>query len=103
MERYTKEELWKFRNEISMLSVCESLLKLPVKSIEGVNRFQCPLCYEMRTSINPKTNLGRCFRCARNFNPIEIVMVAQDKGFLEAVRCLEGYVRCSAPPCTKLH
>ena len=62
---------------------------MPNKEIEGFFRFLCPLCREFNTATNPKTNLARCFRCKRNFNPIDLVMVVERCGFLDAVRFLE--------------
>jgi hypothetical protein len=43
------------------------------------------------TACHPKTNLGRCFRCQRNFNPIDLVMVVKGFCFQEAVRFLLDY------------
>jgi hypothetical protein len=43
------------------------------------------------TACHPKTNLGRCFRCQRNFNPIDLVMVVKGLCFQEAVQFLLAY------------
>ena len=44
---------------------------------------------DFNTAVNPRTNLGRCFRCERNFNAIELAMSAKKLGFLAAVQLLE--------------
>ncbi|WP_208596420.1 hypothetical protein [Desulfonatronospira thiodismutans] len=41
------------------------------------------------TACNPRTNLARCFRCERNFNPIDLVMVVKGLNFREAVEFLQ--------------
>jgi hypothetical protein len=61
-----------------------------VKISESYLRFLCPLCREFHTATNPRTNLARCFRCQKNFNPIDIVMITQRVDFTEAVRFLRG-------------
>ena len=43
----------------------------------------------MGLSTNPKTNLARCFRCEKNFNPIDMVMVVKRFNFVEAVEFLD--------------
>ena len=56
---------------------------------DGVILFVCPECSESQTSVNPKTNLARCFRCKLNWNPIDFTMVAGRMEFLEAYDYLE--------------
>ena len=63
-------------------------LNWPHKRREGQLAFLCPSCQEYRTAVNPQTNLGRCFHCERNFNPIDITMAIQDGAFVEAVTYL---------------
>ena len=53
-------------------------------------RFLCPLCREFNTAVNPRTNLGRCFRCEQNFNPIDMVMIVKGYSFLQAVEYLSS-------------
>ena len=89
MSRISASRLRELRNEIPIAEVIEAHLRLPSKEREGFLRFLCPLCREFNTAINPKTNLARCFRCERNFNPIDIVMVVEGCSFLEAVKRLE--------------
>ncbi len=59
----------------------------------GWLRFLCPCCGEFDTATNPWTNLARCFRCERNFNPIDLVMLERRASFLEAIRYLEKRVK----------
>lgn len=56
---------------------------------DGVILFVCPECSESETSVNPKTNLARCFRCERNWNPIDFTMDVGRMEFLEAYDYLE--------------
>jgi len=48
-----------------------------------------PICHEFQTAVNSKTNLARCFRCERNFNPIDMVMIIRGLGFVESVWYLQ--------------
>ena len=89
MSRYSKEELFEIRNFIPIRFVIEELLAIPGKDIEGVFRFLCPSCGEFQTGINPNSNLSRCFRCARNFNVIDLVMVDSKRSFLQSVEVLQ--------------
>ncbi len=43
---------------------------------------------EFNTAVNPKTNLGSCFRCERNYNPIDFVIEVQACNFREAIAYL---------------
>ncbi|MCK8601145.1 hypothetical protein [Desulfoferrobacter suflitae] len=56
--------------------------------------FRFPLCSEFQTATNPKTNLARCFRCQKNFNPIDIVMAVNCCNFREAVEMIDGLQDC---------
>jgi len=80
--------LRKLRNDIPINALIADLLDLPNKMSEGCFRFLCPVCREFVTATNPKTNLARCFRCERNFNPIDMVMVVKQMNFREAVEYL---------------
>lgn len=88
--RYSKEKLRKLRNEIPIAKLIADCLVIPWKLSEGYFRFLCPLCSEFNTATNPKTNLARCFRCQKNFNPIDIVMIAKQYNFPQAVEMLDG-------------
>lgn len=88
MKRFTDEQLRQVRNGVPVRLVIEALLQLPYKEIEGVYRFLCPVCREFETGINPHTNLARCFRCKKNFNPIELVMADKGLSFVQSVNLL---------------
>jgi DNA primase len=84
-ERFPPEMLRKLRNEIPINLLINEFLKLPIKQSEGYFRFLCPICSEFVTATNPKTNLARCFRCEKNFNPIDMVMTVKQVNFRSAV------------------
>ena len=88
MRRFSDSELRRLRNDIPVRWVIETLLQLPNKEVEGVYRFLCPLCNEFETGLNPKTNLARCFRCKKNFNPIELLMAGRALSFVQSVNQL---------------
>ena len=89
-ERFPPEMLRKLRNEIPINLLINEFLKLPIKQSEGYFRFLCPICSEFVTATNPKTNLARCFRCEKNFNPIDMVMTVKQVNFQSAVDYLAG-------------
>ncbi|MDZ7762100.1 MAG: CHC2 zinc finger domain-containing protein [Desulfovermiculus sp.] len=86
---YSKKELYQLRNEIPITVVIADVLDIPSKMIDGYFRFLCPLCSEFMTATNSKTNLARCFRCQKNFNPIDITMIVNKYTFKEAVGYLQ--------------
>jgi len=90
-QRFSSEELYELRNRVPMDLLIKRVLRIPSKEREGYVRFLCPLCNEFDTAINPKTNMGRCFRCGKNFNTIEMVMIEKKMGFVESVRFLKKY------------
>ena len=89
-QRYSSEELQRLRNKVLVNDVIVHILDMPSKVRDGYLRFLCPLCSEFLTACNPRTNLARCFRCERNFNPIDLVMVVKGLNFREAVEFLQG-------------
>lgn len=86
--RYAPGLLRSLRNDIDIQHVIAEVLDWPSKESEGYFRFLCPICSDFNSATNPKTNLGRCFRCQRNFNPIDFVMVANECTFIDAVEFL---------------
>lgn len=90
-QRYSSDYLRHLRNDIPIAILIADILAVPSKVSEGYFRFLCPLCGEFNTASNPDTNLARCFRCERNFNPIEMVMTVNRCNFLEAVRFLKDF------------
>jgi uncharacterized CHY-type Zn-finger protein len=85
---FTQHELYKLRNSIPLADVL-NVLKWPHKMRDGRVCFVCPQCSESLTAINQRTNLGRCFRCEINFNPIDLVMLINDYDFVAAVHFLQ--------------
>ena len=92
MGRYSSQLLRTLRNDIDIRPLIADVLDWPSKFSEGYFRFLCPLCSEFNCAVNPDTNLGRCFRCRRNFNPIDFVMVADECTFVEAVEFLRPLI-----------
>ena len=87
MKRLSDERLWALRNRVPINDViCE--LDMPAKEVEGYFRFLCPACHDSHTATNAETNLARCFRCRKNYNPIDLVMTVRRMSFLDAVRYL---------------
>ncbi|MBM3153223.1 MAG: hypothetical protein FJZ96_13640 [Chloroflexi bacterium] len=92
MPRYFPDELLRrLRNDISWATLLAELA-WPHKVREGQLAFLCPRCHECRSAVNPRTNLGRCFRCEINFNPIDFTMIVEDCDFVTAVHYLEPFL-----------
>jgi DNA primase len=85
--RFPASLLVRLRNEIAMERLVVRL-NWPCKHREGVFCFLCPRCGEFLSGVNRRTNLGRCFVCETNFNPIDFVMAATDRDFVSAVEFL---------------
>ena len=98
MSRITAARLHELRNQIPIDRLIEQYLRWPCKRREGLFRFLCPLCEEFHTATNPRTNLARCFRCQRNFNPLDFVMVVRGCDFLQAVSYLEPHLAQPTSP-----
>ena len=73
MSDYSPEYLRQLRNEIAWRDLLVRL-KWVHKIRERRLVFQCPRCRETLTAMNERTNLGRCFRCEENWNPIDFAM-----------------------------
>jgi len=80
----SRQRLRQLRNSVPIDGMFDKL-DIPTKRSEGQLRFLCPLCREFNTATNSKTNLARCFRCQKNYNPIDLVMVVTRSSFLQAV------------------
>lgn len=92
-KHFSSQELYKLRNSIPLDVLIKKELNIPSKISEGYFRFLCPLCNEFQTAINTKTNLGRCFRCEKNFNTIDMVMIWQNTGFIDSVKYLKTILK----------
>jgi hypothetical protein len=88
MIEYSPEYLRRLRNEVPWPELLVKL-KWNHKTREGRLVFQCPQCQEMLTSVNTRTNLGRCFLCKENWNPIDFTIEAWQLEFRSAVVVLE--------------
>jgi hypothetical protein len=86
---FSSDELFVLRNHIPIDTLIQKHLRLSSKSSEGYFRFLCPLCNEFQTAIKPQTNLARCFRCERNFNTIDMVIICKGLQFVEGVEYLK--------------
>ena len=73
------------------------------ESVAALDRNRWPDCSGMggrfapEYAINLKTNLARCFRCEKNFNPIDIVMIVNQIDFVETVTLLLDFQKKSVP------
>jgi len=83
-KRYSKELLWRIRNKIPMRAVI-AFLRVPWKKDIQLTRFLCPICKSFNTSIHYQVNLGHCFDCNENFNPIDFVEKHQKFNFRETI------------------
>ncbi len=98
-KRIDRQFLFRLRNHIPIEHIISDVLTIPHKTSEGHFRFLCPICSEFDTATNNKTNLARCFRCNNNFNPIDLVMIANRVIFLDAVSFLRPLLaNTHAPP-----
>jgi len=88
-QRFSPIFLRLLRNRIPIDTLITSTLNIPFKHSESYLRFLCPLCGDFHTATNPKTNLARCFRCQKNFNPIDMVIIVRHCSFVEAIRFLK--------------
>ena len=89
MPRHLSDEhLRRLRNDICWPSLLKRL-NWPHKQRQGQLAFLCPRCGEYLSAVNPATNLGRCFYCETNFNPIDFTMAVKDCDFMTAIRYLK--------------
>jgi hypothetical protein len=87
---FSSSQLYTLRNDINVQVLIEETLRIPSWMTEGCFRFLCPLCNGYDTAVNPKTNLARCFRCEKNFNTIDLVMVVRQADFVHSVKFLQS-------------
>jgi hypothetical protein len=87
---FSSRQLYTLRNDIDVRMLIENTLRIPCRLIEGYFRFLCPLCNTFDTAVNPKTNLARCFRCEKNFNTIDLVMLSRQVAFVQSVKFLQS-------------
>jgi hypothetical protein len=99
---FPRQLLYRLRNEIPMERLIVHHLDWPHKHREGRFCFLCTRCGELLATVNPRTNLGRCFRCDKNFNTIDLVMLITERDFVETVHFLEPLLP-PQPSTTKPH
>jgi hypothetical protein len=87
---FSSSQLYAMRNEINIEMLIEKTLDIPSAVTKGCFRFLCPLCNGFDTAVNPKTNLARCFRCEKNFNTIDLVMLIRKTNFVQSVKFLQS-------------
>ena len=81
--------LRRIRNNIPIKDCIMNLLNIEHKFREGHLRFLCLLCQDMHTSTSPYQNLALCFRCKKNFNPIDLYMLSTSQKFTRVIVQLE--------------
>lgn len=89
-KRFSEEELYEVRNKVPLRHVIEEILKIPHKVGEDRRyKFSCPICGCFETGINESNNLSRCFKCAKNFNSIDLIMQYSKRTFVDSVKLLQ--------------
>ena len=83
------EHLRRLRNEVPFPRLLDELQWPWKKRYDGVILFVCPKCSESLTSVNPKTNLARCFPCRMNWNPIDFLEYTTPMEFRQVVAYLD--------------
>jgi DNA primase len=91
MKRFPDNMLKRMRNEIKILFTIKSL-DVPYKRSQSRYLFLCPRCEDFNTSLHPKENLARCFKCKINFNPIDLTMEVRKWNFKQAVSYLKSFL-----------
>lgn len=86
-QRYNAELLRRIRNDIPIAWLIKHL-RWPCKMRMGQFVFVCPDCGETTTSVNPRTNLARCYPCQKNFNTIEFTMFIHQARFVDTIEYL---------------
>jgi len=87
---FSSSQLYAMRNQINIEILIEKTLAIPCAVTKGCFRFRCPLCNGFDTAVNSKTNLARCFRCEKNFNTIDLVMLIRKTNFVQSVKFLQS-------------
>lgn len=85
-------ELRYLRSELPIGAVIDDLRVASLRAGPRL-RFECPACRTFATNVHTRINLARCFRCARNYNPIDLTMAVRGITFLDAVRVLSELAR----------
>jgi hypothetical protein len=91
--RFSAQHLYRLRNFIPIDVLIAEKLSIPCKQSDGHLRFLCPLCRQFQTATMQKTNLARCFRCEKNFNTIDLVMLCQNTDFVHSAKFLAAVLQ----------
>ncbi len=91
-KRYDDELLRRLRNEIPIDWLIRHV-GWPNKQRDGKIVFVCPRCGEADSAVKRDTNLGRCFHCDTNFNPIDFMISARQYDFVQTVEFLSPLLR----------
>ncbi len=97
MTPFTKQQLFQVRNKIDIDWLINEKLNIE-RQFNGAWRFRCPLCQELNTATQKKTNLARCFSCQKNFNTIDIVIYTKNINFVPSVQFLLSLLGKKTPP-----
>jgi DNA primase len=98
--RFDDSLLRRVRNDIPIDWLIEHF-RWPFKRRLGQFVFLCPNCQEMRSDVKRDTNLGRCFHCETNYNPIDFMMSVRQCEFRDAVAYLTPFLPpAPSPPTT---
>lgn len=88
---FSRHELFILRNHIPVDILIKDGLKVSSRIMEGYFRFCCPVCREFNTGVNLRTNLARCFRCEKNYNTIDLVMLVRRSNFIHSIKFLKKF------------
>jgi hypothetical protein len=97
MTPFTKQQLFQVRNKIDIDWLFNEKLNIE-RQFNGAWRFRCPLCLELNTATQKKTNLARCFSCQKSFNTIDMVIYTKKINFVPSVRFLLALLDKKTPP-----
>ena len=100
MRKITPEELRRLRNDVPVELVFDEL-RLDSRWRGQRREFRCPKCYGMHVAVHDRVNLARCFRCQRNYNPIDLLMLVPGLKFPDAIRHLRRLAITTASRSTK--
>lgn len=95
-EYFTRDYLYRIRNEIPVISLVR-YFNWPNKYRDGIFFFLCPDCGEYLVKKTPQENLGHCFGCQRNFNPIDLTMAIEQVDFVAAIEILNPLLPVRTP------
>ena len=87
-QKITDAELRRLRNDIPIKDVVYAL-NIPWEMHDQIFRFICPCCNNLGACLHPEENLARCFKCLKNFNPIDLTLTHSNKKFRTAVNWLQ--------------